>query len=201
MIYRILAAAAALIVVALALLHPAARPAAALAVEQTATAPPHRGHPRRPEAAATTGVVYVVGAVKHPGLYHIAMLARADDAVRSAGGLRADADPAGVNLAAFAHDGDEIVVPVLGQSIARAVKRRPRTPRKRKAAAADGVAVDVNAADATALAQVPGIGKAIAERIVAVRERDGAYDSFDQLLDVAGMTQSRLDRAQPYLRI
>ena len=138
--------------------------------------------------------------MKHPGLYHIALLARADDAVRSAGALRAYADPAGVNLAAFAHDGDEIVVPVLGQSISRVVTRRQRTPRRRKAAA-DGVAVDLNTADATALAQVPGIGNAIAARIVAVRERDGAYDSFDQLLDVAGMTPARLDRAQPYLRI
>jgi DNA uptake protein ComE-like DNA-binding protein len=34
-----------------------------------------------------------------------------------------------------------------------------------------------------------------------VRERDGAFSSFDELLDVAGMSQSRLDRAQPYLHI
>ena len=200
MIYRILAAAAALIVVALALLHPAARPAAALAVEQSVAPPERHIRPPRHGAGLSTSVVYVVGAVNHPGLYHIAALARDDDAVRSAGGLRGDADPSGVNLAAFAHDGDEIVVPVLGESIPRVATRRLRVPRKRKAAAG-AVAVDVNTADAAALAQVPGIGKAIAERIVAVRERDGAYDSFDQLLDVAGMTQTRLDRAQPYLRI
>ena len=55
-----------------------------------------------------------------PGLYQIAAGARIDDAVRAAGGLRGDADPAGVNLAAHASDGDEIVVPVLGQSTRRA---------------------------------------------------------------------------------
>ena len=60
--------------------------------------------------------------------------------------------------------------------------------------------VDVNAADAAELAAVPGIGRAIAARIVELREREGAFTSLDELLDVAGMTQTRLERARPYLR-
>ncbi|MFY9720315.1 MAG: helix-hairpin-helix domain-containing protein, partial [Candidatus Cybelea sp.] len=60
--------------------------------------------------------------------------------------------------------------------------------------------VDVNAADAAELAAVPGIGGAVATRIVEVRGRDGSFASLDELLDVAGMTQSRLERARPYLR-
>lgn len=196
--YRILAAAGALALAGLALVHPA-RPAAP-AIDSPAPSPSARPRmlPRR--EAANGGVVYVVGAVNRPGLYHIAAMARADDAVRSAGGLRGDADPAGVNLAAYARDGDEIIVPVLGQSISSVVKHRVRA-KARSSKASSAVVVDVNTADAATLASVPGIGMAIAERIVAVRERDGAYESIDQLLDVAGMTQNRLDRAEPYLRI
>ncbi|MGA9419097.1 MAG: helix-hairpin-helix domain-containing protein, partial [Candidatus Cybelea sp.] len=37
-------------------------------------------------------------------------------------------------------------------------------------------------------------------RIVELREREGNFTSLDELLDVAGMTQTRLDRARPYLR-
>src|SRR5580658_5116396 len=66
-------------------------------------------------AEAGAALVYVVGAVARPGLYRVAADARVDDAVRAAGGLRADADPAGINLAARANDGDEIAVPLLGQ--------------------------------------------------------------------------------------
>ncbi|MHB8432792.1 MAG: ComEA family DNA-binding protein [Candidatus Tyrphobacter sp.] len=61
--------------------------------------------------------------------------------------------------------------------------------------------VDLNTAGAQALGLVPGIGAAIAQRIVDVRASEGPFTSLDQLLDVAGMTSSRLDRAQQYLRL
>ena len=76
-------------------------------------------------------------------------------------------------------------------SRARAHRRRRRNP---------GV-VALNAASAQALAEIPGIGAAIAERIVELRDREGAYDSLDELLDVAGMNEGRLERARPYLRV
>jgi DNA uptake protein ComE-like DNA-binding protein len=59
----------------------------------------------------------------------------------------------------------------------------------------------VNRSDAALLGRVPGIGPAIAARIVELREREGAYTSLDQLLDVAGMSDSRLERASPYLTL
>jgi competence protein ComEA len=190
-----------LVVVALAIWHPAPRPP--LAVASPAASPAPERHARRhatPAAGAT--IVYVVGAVRRPGLYRLDPAARTDDAVRAAGGLRADADPAGVNLASHPSDGDEIVVPVRGElpSTAILTKRKRGSPaRARKKASA--AIVSLNAADAAQLASVPGIGATIAARIVAVREHDGAYATFDELLDVAGMTESRLERAQPYLRI
>ncbi|MGC2407220.1 MAG: helix-hairpin-helix domain-containing protein, partial [Candidatus Cybelea sp.] len=60
--------------------------------------------------------------------------------------------------------------------------------------------INVNEADAAELAAVPGIGRAVAARVVELREREGNFTSLDELLDVAGMTQTRLDRARPYLR-
>jgi competence protein ComEA len=77
--------------------------------------------------------------------------------------------------------------------------KRSRSPRAR--AIKSAAIVDVNSASAQALASVPGLGAMIAARIVAIREQDGAFTTFDELLDVAGMTESRLARAQPYLRL
>lgn len=115
-----------------------------------------------------------------------------------------DADAVSVNLAAQLHDGDEIAVPALGESPTR---RRVSTPAHRGSRRPRGIAspnpasVDVNLAGATQLAGVPGIGPAIAQRIVAVRDRDGPFGSLDELLDVNGMTASKLDRADAYLVI
>ena len=143
-------------------------------------------------------VVYVVGAVKRPGLYQLRFGDRFARAVALAGGLSSSADPAGVDLAQPAADGEEIDVPVAGAA-PRARTREHHSRRHSATPPPDG-SVDVNAADAVELAAVPGIGRAIAARIVELRAREGSFTSLDELLDVAGMSQGRLERARPYLR-
>lgn len=56
-------------------------------------------------------VVAMAGAVKTPGLLHLSPDARVDDAIKRAGGAKADADLEAINLAAKAVDGDQIYVP------------------------------------------------------------------------------------------
>ncbi len=185
--------------IAVAVWHPAPPPALTAAGAPSTTPMPRHLH--RALSASTGGaIVYVAGAVVRPGLYHIVDGARVDDAVRSAGGFAPGADPSAVNLAARAGDGDEIFVPLLGESSrSTSPAKRMRTPRARTAKT--HAIVDVNTASAAELASVPGIGATVAARIVAIRERDGAFTTYDELLDVAGMTQSRLDRAQPFLHL
>ena len=114
-----------------------------------------------------------------------------------------------MNLAARALDGDEIYVPAQGESRTRVPAgggsarrgRRPSRPHSRRSASADAIAhasVDVNAADDATLERVPGIGRTTAARIVKMRELNGRFASNDELLDVAGMTQTRLERALPF---
>jgi competence protein ComEA len=189
-------------IAALAIWHPTPPPALTATVSEPEAHPALRANARRPVGTADDGpaLVYVVGAVTHPGLYRISGGARIDDAVRAAGGLRSDADPAGVNLAARTSDGDEIAVPTLGQ-LTRSARNTKRTSGRGSRSTKSGAIVDVNTATADVLASVPGLGATIAARIVQVREEEGVFATFDQLLDVAGMTDSRLARAQPYLRL
>ncbi len=181
--------------------HP---PGATAPVAATTATPGIAAHHGRAPGSAShrpsdmPAVVYVAGAVHRPGLYRLAAGARADDAVRSASGFRSDADTGAINLAAHVADGDEVYVAVLGAPTPRTVSARRLHAKSNKSA---NIVVDLNTATAEQLARVPGIGVTLAARVVDVRERDGAYTTFDELLDVAGMTASRLERAQPYLRI
>lgn len=60
--------------------------------------------------------------------------------------------------------------------------------------------VDVNAAGETELAQLPGIGPALARRIVDRRAEAGRFRSADDLLDVPGIGPATLEALRPHLR-
>ncbi len=172
--------------------------------------------PNRPERA----VIYVVGQVVRPGVYALPASARVLDALRAAGGPAGDADLVAVNLAERVADGEEIVVQPKGASDALgSATRSPtgesrrtgrhrrqtqnarhrRSSRSHKAPPAE--TVDLNHADESTLEELPGVGPALAERIVAFRELNGPFASLTDLLDVNGMSDSRLEEISPYATV
>ncbi|MBV8368487.1 MAG: ComEA family DNA-binding protein [Candidatus Eremiobacteraeota bacterium] len=170
-------------------------------------------------ASPARALVYVAGDVVRPGVYSVGPESRVRDALALAGGSRPDADVVAVNLAAHVRDGDEIVVPVRGAAetlpAARAAHRlghgrgrraggahragHGRHKRSRRDEPPPAAQVDLNSADAETLATIPGIGPGLAERIVAFRTTNGAFASVDELLDVSGITEHRLDAILPYV--
>ncbi len=60
--------------------------------------------------------------------------------------------------------------------------------------------VDVNKASAVELAQLPGLGPAMAQRIIDHRIAHGDFPSLDALLDVPGVGEATLAAIRPYLR-
>ncbi len=60
--------------------------------------------------------------------------------------------------------------------------------------------VDLNRADAEALTALPGVGEALARRIVMDRARSGPFRSAEDLLRVPGIGWKRLERLRPFVR-
>lgn len=61
--------------------------------------------------------------------------------------------------------------------------------------------IDLNQAGGGELAQLPGIGPALAERIVAHRQEHGPYASVDGLREVKGIGPAILERVRPRLEV
>jgi len=61
--------------------------------------------------------------------------------------------------------------------------------------------LDVNHADAAALARLPGVGSGLAQRIVEERERRGRFDSPEALRYVLGMGPKKLAAIRPFITV
>ncbi len=82
-----------------------------------------------------------------------------------------------------------------------APKPRPAPPPVATAAPAPAEAkpVDLNRASADELARLPGVGPALARRIVEERERRGGFDSPEALRGILGLGPKKLAAIRPLL--
>lgn len=61
--------------------------------------------------------------------------------------------------------------------------------------------MDVNAASARELADLPGIGPVLAQRIIDYREQHGPLAAPEDLLGVKGIGEVTLDKLRPYILV
>jgi competence protein ComEA len=151
--------------------------------------PPLRVAPLAPAAPARTSVggraivVDVVGAVAHPGLYHLPQRSRVADAVARAGGLTRRAERAAVNLAAPIADGQQILVAARGS---------PTGASAAAGSSATASPVSLSSATAEQLDTLPGVGPVTAQKIVAYRQEHGPFTSVEALDAIPGIGPARL---------
>lgn len=163
-------------------------------------------------AQAKTVRVQVSGAVLEPGIYDVPASCRVEEAISAAGGLTENADSERVNLVRKVRDGMQIRVPV------KKAARTSRTQRKSaqaksglgesaskkygSAKAGSGMmqSVRINSAGVSELQQLPGIGPALAQRIVETRN-SGRFSSADDLLRVPGIGKAKLAKLRDYIEV
>ncbi len=146
-----------------------------------------------PATPAPEIVVYVGGAVRSPGIYRLPSGARLADALQAAG-LAAGVDTSALALGRALADGEVIEVPR-----AAGAGRSP-TPGRDGASAATprpSVKIDINTASAAELERLPGIGPALAARIVEYREAHGPFAALDDLARVRGISPRMVDAIRP----
>ncbi|MBM4309896.1 MAG: helix-hairpin-helix domain-containing protein [Deltaproteobacteria bacterium] len=61
--------------------------------------------------------------------------------------------------------------------------------------------VNINTADATQLALLPGIGPKMAESIIAYRTSVGTFSSIEDMVNVKGIGPKSLEKMRPYLSV
>ena len=162
-----------------------------------ASSPP-RGAAVNLQALPTTPplVIDVRGEVLRPGVYELPLGSRVEDALAAAGGLTLKADQTKINRAALLTDGEQISIPsklatrVIGDSTIGIGSTQ--TPSE---------LVNINTADLTALDSLPGIGPALAQRIIDYRDANGPFQSIEEIMNVSGIGQSIFDNIQSLITV
>ena len=130
-----------------------------------------RAEPTKPKL-----FVHIIGSVKSPGIYQLDTGARVYDAVLAAGGLTAKANQQSINLARGLTDGEQVVVLSQSQNVAtqQGFQSQPQL-------------LSLNQATAIQLEDLPGVGPALAGRMIDWRLANGGFKSKDDLLNVSGI--------------
>ena len=131
------------------------------------------------EPLENTVMVHVVGAVALPGVVTVPETSRVQDALALVGGALEDVDLRSVNLARTVFDGEQIVVPRMGDPL--------------DSFGGGSGLLSLSHAYQASLETLPRIGPVTAERIIAWREANGPFRSVEDLLAISGIGPATLE--------
>jgi competence protein ComEA len=148
--------------------------------------------------------VYVGGEVMTPGLYSLPRGSRVAEAIQAAGGASPTGDTAGFGMAAVIEDADQIIVPAR-RAVATPASVLPVSGASDIAAtqppAIVTTPININVASADELDSLPGIGPAIAARIIEHRELNGPFRTVDELEAVRGISERMVNEMRDLITV
>jgi competence protein ComEA len=161
---------------------------------------PPRGKPIELSPLPTPAplVVYVTGAVAHPGVYSLPRLSRVSNAIEAAGGLSPDADQTAINLAARVIDGEKIAVAKINQPVVGTAAPVPQNKQPASTSSLSTPSIEnplnINTASVEEFDLLPGIGPTRAADILAYRTQHGSFKTIEGIMQVSGIGQTTFDR-------
>lgn len=160
--------------------------------------------------------VHVAGKVARAGIYELAPGSRVQDAVDAAGGESDGADLETINLAQKLQDGQQVYIAPKGQTPPPAVSTvsggQSVTVVKASGSSGGGSGiqkykspgdgtVSINTAGPEDLQHLPGVGPAMAQRIIDYRKEHGGFQSVDELEEVKGIGPKTLAKMKPFVKL
>ena len=139
-----------------------------------------------PPGTMSQTYVEVTGKVDHPGVYAFAKPPSLKEVWAKAGAVGAPSDPeravASGSKVAVAPDGGHSVSTMSGAQLLTL-----------------GLRIDLNQARAEDLEAIPGLGPALAQRIIDYRKTHGPFKQVEDLRQVSGISPQNLQKLKPYL--
>ena len=153
-------------------------------------------------------VIHITGQVKNPGLVYLDEGARIADAIKEAGGSTKDAALDKVNLAYVLEDGQKIYIPNKNEKISEiqyiitdSGENVLKDTGKESNVKGGIKKVNINSANQEELETLPGVGPALAVRIIEYRNSNGKFEKIEDVQNVKGIGDSKFTNIKEYICI
>lgn len=152
-------------------------------------------------------VVHVTGEVINPGIVRVKDTSRIIDVIEAAGGTTQEADLSKINLAYIVEDGIKIYVPsIKDEEVNEYVtsdsgKGVIENDKSNNSSSNNTLRININTATSEELQKIPGIGQAIANRIISYRNENGKFSNIEELKNVSGIGDSKFNNIKEYIYV
>lgn len=145
-------------------------------------------------------VVYICGAVKHPGVYKFTAGSRVNDAINAASGFKKGAARTAINQARVLEDGEQITIPTLKQVKRKQLSKttdgdnfQDKTTDNENTDSSEresqNTLININTASVGELTSLSGIGQSRADAIIEYRQSNGKFQSIEDIMKIPGIKQ------------
>lgn len=136
--------------------------------------------------------VFINGEVKNPGVFKLKQGSIVDDLVKAAGGLTPEANiNTKINFAKKLKDEDYIYIEKKADGMQ--LNSNSVSAVARSSVNGEGK-ININIATLEELDKLPGIGPVTAQKIIDYREKNGDFNSIDDLKNIPGLGGKTLDK-------
>ena len=155
----------------------------------------------RPTPTVALVLVDVRGAVAKPGVYSLPSGSRVQDVLALAGNISITAEIGGINMARKLNDGELLYIPTAGEATVAPPTTSSRGDKGPTPTKTPLGKININTATIEVLDALPGIGPAIAERIVEYRTQNGGFKQPEDLKKVRGIGDVLFNQVKDYITV
>jgi len=185
--------------------QPSTEPIEILPAEASAT--PIPSPTALPTATPAPLRIYITGAVVNSDVYYLPPGSIIRDAIAAAGGLTSAADPERINQALELRDQQQIHIPHRGEDNppppvqgGQDVTDQSQPPEN-STGPISGSQINLNTATLDQLDALPGIGPAIAQRILDYRENAGGFSGAEEITQVSGIGEATFAKIKDMITV
>ena len=159
------------------------------------------------EEEIETIIIHITGEVKKEGIVYLEKGDRIVDAIKKAGGETEEADLSQINLAYELQDGQKIYVPNRNEKISEYITGSTgnngivEENDSSSVLKGEEKKVNINTASQSELDELPGIGPAIAQRIVEYRNENGNFKKIEDLQNVKGIGDAKFSEIKDLVTV